>query len=786
MSDYLSKRVKKKVGSGISSTRYDYLSLDQAEPDLGNPLVGPSSVGAKPFPNGSAYILASFASSDPKGDRYWVPPSSLTGLGLGVVPGAFTIRDEGALVGTANSFTTLNFAGDNVSVDYVGPLAEEQTGIATVRLITKGAGSVNSIQYHGTSGVAAGATGFFYEPFSGNVGIGSTLPSVELDIDGSIKVTGVSTISSLYSDSLTTDTILVNTLTSTNSLSIGSTEVISSTRQLKNIASLDATTKETIENAVYNAPNDFSDLNVIGIATFQDLIIANGGLQIGGGSSLSSLEVAGIATFGYLNADGVNVSGTTTTSSIEATTGDIDTLTVGFITSTNAHVAGVITAASIATVDYVSSGITTTNVFKSKYANVSTALTAANFYATNATVTGLSSLTTLYAGNASVGSTLTVANIGINTDPQYSLHVEGEVKISDRLHVSNGSGISGQVLLSQGGSLPPVWGAPSNITIGAAQSVYLTASNDNLVFLLPFVPEDSVGDIGSFSVDTDGLFYNPSTNNLGIGSTVPQFNLDVLGDINFTGTLYQNGVLGVFSRWTIEDSTQNIFRFQGNVGIGTSVLNHKFAVLGDTLLEGDTTIRGSITDGLTVVGLATINNFTSASSEIDILNVGAAGTAFSNTADAEVGIGTTQPRSKFEVSGETRIDGLTHFEGSITEQISSTFGTNIPSTSGVMPIDVSSGTVVVGVLTESVNTWAFTGVNTETAKATTITLIINSNSLLGYGETCTVNGGSPFGVRWGGGIAPLPTNNEDILSFTIATDSSGSVRVYGASALNFS
>jgi hypothetical protein len=104
-----------------------------------------------------------------------------------------------------------------------------------------------------------------------------------------------------------------------------------------------------------------------------------------------------------------------------------------------------------------------------------------------------------------------------------------------------------------------------------------------------------------------------------------------------------------------------------------------------------------------------------------------------------------------------------------------------------MNVDVSAGTVIVGVLTESVSTWAFTGVNTEASKATTVTLIIDSDSLLGYGETCSVNGTNiTGGVRWGGGIAPLPTNNEDILSFTIATDSTGTIRVYGSSALNFS
>ena len=39
---FLSNRVRKKNQSGITSDRYQFLGLDQAEPDLGDPLVGTS------------------------------------------------------------------------------------------------------------------------------------------------------------------------------------------------------------------------------------------------------------------------------------------------------------------------------------------------------------------------------------------------------------------------------------------------------------------------------------------------------------------------------------------------------------------------------------------------------------------------------------------------------------------------------------------------------------------------------------------------------------------------
>jgi hypothetical protein len=787
MADYLSNRVKKKFGVGLSSTRYDYLSLDQTEPDLGNPLVGPSSIGAKPYPNGGAYILASFAQTD-KSDRYWVPPSALSGLGLGVIPGAFTIRDENVLVGAASSFTTLNFIGPGVAVDFVSGDPGEQTGVATVRITSPAAGTLRNVQYHGADNQLAGSSNFVFDYSTNRVGIGSTLPGVSLDVSGAIRATGVSTLTTLFSSSVTSNTILINDLASVNRLSIGSTEVISSNRQLRNIASLDATTTATIEAAIANAPNTFTDLIVSGVSTFNGLVIANGGLQIGGGSSLASLSVSGISTFGYIQATGVNVTGVTTTVGLAATnvvvTGiaTIGIATIGTIYATNSQIT------SLKGADAFISGITTTNDLKTKYANVSTAGTIANFFATNATVSGLTSTGSVYTNtvtttsNVSIGGSLTVdtntlivdsiANgVGLGTTPGHKLHVEGDFKVSDLVYVSNGRGITGQVLISQGPN-PPVWGAPDAVTVGAAQSIYLTNDNTNINQYLTF--SSSSSDVGYLNVDTNGLVYNSSTNNLGIGSTSPAFNVDVLGDINFTGTLYQNGDLYVASRWAINELNSNIWRLSGNVGVGTSALNHKFTVKGNTFLDGITFIN----DGFLNVGVITSK----------LIHVGTAGTIVS-IADStgRVGIGTTLPRSSFELVGEGRLNGITHFEGSITEKISSTFGTNIPSTSGVMNINVNAGTVIVGVLTEAVSTWAFTGVNTEASKATTVTLIIDSDSLLGYGETCTVNGTNiTGGVRWGGGIAPLPTNNEDILSFTIATDSTGTIRVYGSSALNFS
>lgn len=57
MAKIISGRVKKTPQSGITSDRYEFLGLEQAEPDLGDPLIGPSAVSANPAPPGDQYVL---------------------------------------------------------------------------------------------------------------------------------------------------------------------------------------------------------------------------------------------------------------------------------------------------------------------------------------------------------------------------------------------------------------------------------------------------------------------------------------------------------------------------------------------------------------------------------------------------------------------------------------------------------------------------------------------------------------------------------------------------------
>lgn len=79
---------------------------------------------------------------------------------------------------------------------------------------------------------------------------------------------------------------------------------------------------------------------------------------------------------------------------------------------------------------------------------------------------------------------------------------------------------------------------------------------------------------GDLTVDTSVLSVDSTNDRVGIGKTNPSYKLDVVGDINYTGTLYNNGVAfsggagGGACSWTTSGS--NIYYLSGRVGVAIS------------------------------------------------------------------------------------------------------------------------------------------------------------------------------------------------------------------------
>ena len=134
------------------------------------------------------------------------------------------------------------------------------------------------------------------------VGIGTTIAGYTLHVGATnvggrggigatdLNITGVGTVTNFNVTGLSTfaNDISVSGMVSAQALSIGTTEVIDRGLRLSGIASLDATTTATIEEAIRVGPNSFSDLKVSGISTFVGIATFATGLDV----------VSGVSTFG--------------------------------------------------------------------------------------------------------------------------------------------------------------------------------------------------------------------------------------------------------------------------------------------------------------------------------------------------------------------------------------------------------------------------------------------------------------------------------------------------------
>lgn len=197
---------------------------------------------------------------------------------------------------------------------------------------------------------------------SGGVGIGEYL-----HVGAGVSVVGIATFASDLDINAAVDVlngVNISGVTSVFSLSIGSTQVISSGRELQNILSLDAVTTATIEEAIKVSPNEFTDLKVTGlstfvglatfasglevttgVSTFSDSIDANGDLDVDGHTELDDLNVSGVSTFagsadfngdvdidGHTELDNLNVSGVSTFAGAVDINNDVTV--VGFVSVT--------------------------------------------------------------------------------------------------------------------------------------------------------------------------------------------------------------------------------------------------------------------------------------------------------------------------------------------------------------------------------------------------------------------------------------------------------------------
>ena len=272
-----------------------------------------------------------------------------------------------------------------------------------------------------------------------------------------------------------------------------------------------------------------------------------------------------------------------------------------------------------------------------------------------------------------------------------------------------------------------------------------------------------------------------TTGSVGLGTTANQFKLNVNGNTNIIGTCYASYFSGDGSALTnLNAAALGWSQVSGglyntslnNVGIGTSVprFNLEVGAVGSSsttlYVNGEAKFVGILTaNNAFVSGMLTATAFdlkstsgkiTSGIVTATTLSVGSGGTTIT-TSGPNIGIGTLTPRAKLDVEGLTRLK--TYSEATLT----------VSSSANVVTLNLSQAQTFNLTVTETINQFTITNIPSDSSS---FTLKITQNSTGGYAvgiDTFKTSGGADIPVYWpGGGVLPIVTttaNKTDIYSF---------------------
>ena len=288
--------------------------------------------------------------------------------------------------------------------------------------------------------------------------------------------------------------------------------------------------------------------------------------------------------------------------------------------------------------------------------------------------------------------------VGIGTTANaYKLNVQGKVGVSSihirgpLLDVNNSAGSAGYVLQSTGTGV-------TFVNLGSIYNWNRTSSNNGI--------------------------YNTDLDFVGIGTTVPRFNLEIGAVGSSSTTLYVNGeakFVGIITA--------------NNVFVGGALTSSSYDLTGGT---------GRINAGIVTTA---------------DLRVGTSGTTlYASAGIGSIGIGTVTPRAKLDVEGHARFK---------------TYATNVgvvTVVSNVVTLDLASAQTFT--LTADANVTQFTLTNIPSGSSV-FTLKILQNGTGGYGvgiDTFRTAASAVIPVYWPGAVVPGVTttaNRSDIYSFMI-------------------
>ena len=229
----------------------------------------------------------------------------ILGFTTSITPSDDTANHGGVAIASTEGTPLVSLA-----VAGINTLPDTYKQIMWVKRNTMGAGTTDAFLFN--YGVGIGST---QVPNGVRLAVGSVQISDNVINTTNLNVTGIGTIATASVDLAYVKTGIITTLSGSNlsysgivtagSVSINGTTVINNSRQLQNIASLDATTTATIEAAIANAPNTSQDIVVTGIASINTGVFTSFFSPTGIITTLSGANInySGIGSFGSVNAD---------------------------------------------------------------------------------------------------------------------------------------------------------------------------------------------------------------------------------------------------------------------------------------------------------------------------------------------------------------------------------------------------------------------------------------------------------------------------------------------------
>jgi len=290
--------------------------------------------------------------------------------------------------------------------------------------------------------------------------------------------------------------------------------------------------------------------------------------------------------------------------------------------------------------------------------------------------------------------------------------------------------------------------------------------------LLTGIPSSAINGTLSQWTTVTGPKIHYSDGNVGIGIADPLHTLDVVGDINFTGTLREDGNPFVSTPWTIESGPTALSYTLGNVGIGAVTPSAKLEVTGNAHVSTDLSVGGNLTintiSAAATHGLGAVTALSNTSADTVLLT---------NTGTSLVASGSIDVSG---VVGTSETGALTVPSGTTEQQPSTGLAGMIRFNSTLNRLEVYNGTAWQSVGRVNASQSAGSGTTTISGGYKIHTFTSSGTfTVITSGEfdylVVAGGGGGGSGVAGGGGAGGMLTGSRDLVSgsYTITVGAGG-------------